>query len=303
MLEKIFNIASSYLLLSFGFIFHILPKSMKIAMGNGLGDFMMILGNKRKAVTLDNIQNAFPEKDSNWHKKVCRESYRNLGITFCELFSLYLLSEEKLREKFKYENLELIEEVYSRGKGVLFLSGHYCNWEYLAYSVGLFTNIPVLIIVKPQRNKVLDEKINKSRTKAGNRVISMYKAARDIITELREGNAVALLADQSATMDKDVFVDFFGRQAATYEAPANLALRFKVPIVMGFSYRQKDGTYKARVVEIKHDDLKSNKEGIKELTRRHVKMLEEEIRLHPGLWVWQHKRWKHAPPEEQASDA
>lgn len=276
---------------------------MKIAMGNGLGDFMMTLGSKRKAVTLDNIQNAFPEKDPDWHKKVCRESYRNLGITFCELFSLYLLTEDKLKEKFKYENLELIEEVYSRGKGVLFLSGHFCNWEYLAYSVGLFTNIPVLIIVKPQRNKVLDAKINKARTKAGNRVISMYKAARDIITELREGNAVALLADQSATMDKDVFVDFFGRQAATYEAPANLALRFKVPIVMGFNYRQKDGTYTAKVVEIKHDDLESNKEGIKELTRRHVKMLEEEIRLHPGFWVWQHKRWKHAPPEEQTSNA
>ena len=145
MLEKIFNIASSYLLLSFGFIFHILPKRMKIAMGNGLGDFMMTLGSKRKAVTLDNIQNAFPEKDPDWHKKVCRESYRNLGITFCELFSLYLLTEDKLKEKFKYENLELIEEVYSRGKGVLFLSGHFCNWEYLAYSVGLFTNIPVLI--------------------------------------------------------------------------------------------------------------------------------------------------------------
>jgi Kdo2-lipid IVA lauroyltransferase/acyltransferase len=298
MLEKIFNIVSSYFLLSFGFVYHILPRSLKKVMSAGLGKLMILLSKSRKEVTLDNLRHAFPEKDSAWIEKTCENAYLNLGITFCELFSLYLLSEDQLRSRFKYDNVELINEVYDRGNGVIFLSGHYSNWEYIAYTAGLYTGIPVNIIVKPQRNKVLDDKINQARIRSGNTVINMYKAAREIIVHLRSGHAVALLADQSATVNKDVFVDFFGRPAATYEAPAGLALRFKVPIIMGFSQRNSDGTYQAKLSEITHDDLKYDKEGIKELTRRHVKMLEDEIRQQPDLWVWQHKRWKHTPPVE-----
>jgi KDO2-lipid IV(A) lauroyltransferase len=125
----------------------------------------------------------------------------------------------------------------------------------------------------------------------------MYNAARTIVSELRKGNMIALLADQSATKDKDLFVDFFGRPAATYESPAAMALRLNAPIVMGFAVRQKDGTYTVRLREIPFDDIKDREDAVSILTERHVKELENQIRLVPGLWAWQHKRWKHTPNE------
>ena len=47
--------------------------------------------------------------------------------------------------------------------------------------------------------------------------------------------------------------------------------------------------------EIDHSDLTDDENGIRELTTRHVKLLEEFIRKYPDHWVWQHKRWKHQP--------
>jgi KDO2-lipid IV(A) lauroyltransferase len=187
----------------------------------------------------------------------------------------------------------MINELHSRGKGVILLSGHFGNWELLAYSAGLFSGLPALIIVKPQKNKVADDLLNSYRMQRGNSVISMYNAAFTIFKQLKKGGVVALLADQSATKDKDIYIDFFGIPAATYESPAELALKLDVPIVMGFAVRQSDGTYSVDLQEIKHDDLEHNKEGIEELTRRHVSALENAIRANPNHWAWQHRKWKH----------
>ncbi len=215
-----------------------------------------------------------------------------------ELMAIPSMTENELKNKIVYENIDLIEEKRKLGKGVILLSGHYGNWELLAYTAGYFTDIPVTIIVKPQRNKTADKILNSYRTHHNNKIVSMYRAARPIVSELRKGNMIALLADQSATKDKDVFVDFFGRPAATYESPASMALRLDAPIVIGFSERQEDGTYRVQLREILYDDIKDSEDAIKILTERHVKALEQQIRKRPELWAWQHKRWKHTPREK-----
>lgn len=254
---------------------------------------MRILGSFREKITLDNITNAFPEKDMKWHNKLVKESYRNLGITFLETADMRYFTDEDIEKLIKFENVEVINEAHKKGKGVLLLSGHYGNWELVAYAGAMYSRIPFLIPIHPQKNRYIDEQLNKTRTRGGNTIIPMGNAAKPIVTTLLKGGIVALLADQAATYDKDVFVDFFGRQAATYVAPASLALRYDVPVLMGFAERQEDGTYLVRMLEVKKDDLELNDEGIKELTQRHVKVLEEQIHKKPEQWAWQHRRWKH----------
>ena len=105
--------------------------------------------------------------------------------------------------------MDLLTDTFAKGKGMLLLSGHFGNWEYLAYSAGLFTGIPVTIIIQPQKNKYADAIMNSYRTKSGNSVISMYSAARTIVKVLGSGGALALLADQSATEDERHFRRIF----------------------------------------------------------------------------------------------
>lgn len=260
---------------------------------------MRIIGADRRRITLENIRNAFPEKDSEWHRKLVSRSYHNLGIVLAEILAFKSLSDDKIRKYIRYENIGLINELIARGKGLILLSGHFGNWEFLAYSAGFFSGVQVTIIVKPQKNKLADRFINKIRTRRNNSVVSMYKAAREIITVLRKGESIALLADQSASPQKNVFIEFFGRPAATYKAPAELSLKFDCPIIMGFAERQADGTYFVKLKEIEHSDLEDTPENVEVLTKRHVVELEQAIRKNPDHWPWQHRRWKHSEMSEK----
>ena len=178
------------------------------------------------------------------------------------------------------------------------MSAHFGNWEIGALAGEFQLGSKYLIIVEHQANDYINSEMNKIRTRFGNRVVSRYKAAREIVKALQRGEVIALIADQSASEKNDVYVEFFGRLAATFDSPAILALKFDVPIVFCISFRQSNGDYLFRVKEVKHDDLKNDKEGVLELTRRYTKLLEDMIKENPGHWAWMHRRWKHTPPPE-----
>ena len=264
-----------------------------------LGFFLM---KKRREIAIENLTFAFPEKTKIEIKKIAKGSFQNLGITFFELFAMSSLSDEKLHQMIDFgDGIDLINTVNSRGKGMIFLSGHFGNWELIAYSVGVFTNLPITIIVKPQANDFADKYLNKFRTSRGNKIISMYNAAKTIITVVQNKEVIALLADQFATKDKDYYVNFFGRPASTFKVVGELALRYKIPIIMGVAIRQKNGKYKAELVELKYDDLIdlennaiASTDGVFKLTERHTKQLEDFIRKTPEQWAWMHKRWKYS---------
>lgn len=275
-----------------GFVSSRLSKDNRTNFGKFLGNLIRLIARDRVRVTLRNLAKAFPEQSHRWHKAIMKKSFENLGITLVELLALGSLSEKDIMEYVKFDNIDLIQNAYEQGRGVILLSGHYGNWEFLAYSVFVYLRIPVLIIVKPLSNYILDRIINRYRTRLGNSIVSMYEAAFKVVKNLRKGGVVALLADQSATKDKDIFVDFFGIPSATFESPAFFALKYKVPIIIGFAERR-GSTYFVHLEELRFDDLEFSSDGIAELTQRHTKKLEEAIRRHPELWVWQHRRWKH----------
>ncbi|MGQ9818411.1 MAG: lysophospholipid acyltransferase family protein [Candidatus Kapaibacteriales bacterium] len=276
-----------------GWVSAILPSFLRTLFGKFLGIIILLLAPSRWKIALENISNSFPETSVKWHRRVAFKSFQNLGITFAELSSLGYISDKQIKKYVTFENVELVQKAYRKGQGVLLLSAHYGNWEFLAYAVSVFLNLSVLIIVKPQSNFLLDRIINKFRTRRGNSVVSMYESAFKVVRTLQKGGIVALLADQSATKDKDIYVDFFGRPTATFDSPAYFALRYNVPIIVGFAERR-GSKYYVNLNEIKHDDLTFSPEGIRELTTRYIKMLEEQIRRCPELWVWQHRRWKHS---------
>jgi Kdo2-lipid IVA lauroyltransferase/acyltransferase len=292
-MKKFSDIIITWVILFVGWISIHLSRKSRTSLGKFVGSILRLLSPKRQSITLDNIKRAFPEKDFKWQRQVMYGSYHNLGITMVELLALKSMDDNEIKEYIKYTNIEMINELHQQGRGVILLSGHFGNWELLAYSAGLFSGLPVMIIVKPQKNIIADKILNSYRTQRGNSVVSMYNAAFTIFKTLKKGGVVALLADQSATKDKDIYVDFFGIPAATYESPAELALKLDVPIIMGFSVRQNDGTYLVNLEQIKHDDLQHNKEDVIELTRRHVAALENAIRANPDHWAWQHRKWKH----------
>ena len=82
----------------------------------------------------------------------------------------------------------------------------------------------------------------------------------------------------------------------TFQGPSSFALRTHALVLAGFLIRREDGTYKVDLREIDSSDLKDDsEENVRELTQRHVNVLEDFIRKYPSDWLWFHRRFKHVP--------
>lgn len=276
-----------------------LPFLAKVAgenfFSNLLASILNFLDKPRYQITKDNLQKAFAEKDLSWIGKTADECYKNLAIVFTEILLLSKLSKEEFQKKIKFENIDLMIDAHKKGKGLLVLSAHLGNWEYLALAGGLESGIEINIIVKEQKNLFITHHMKMIRERWGNKTIFMQKSARQMVSIIKSGGVVAMLADQSPDPKKNISVNFFGRQTPCYEAPASIALRLGCELIYGFTKRDEIGNYIVHFEKIETSDIPSGREGIKILTQRHTKMLEDEIRKEPSLWVWQHKRWKHTP--------
>jgi len=276
-----------------GYLSAAVPHGIRQKSGYILGRLLMALSSSRVALTRENIIKAFPEKDSTFHEDVLFGSYANLGTVLLEIAAMYFMSNQLIASKMSFTNITLIDNILKRGKGIVIISGHLANWEYLAFTAGIHAQRSFLLVAKEQRNAYINEAITFMRTRAGNTTVSMEKAAKPLVRALQHHQPIAMLIDQAADPKRDAIIPFLGRDAVVFEAPAALALRFQTPLVFAVPIRQKDGTYKVTLTEIPMDDLSDSPSDIVVLTKRHTAFLEEAIRTHPEQWTWQHNRWKY----------
>jgi len=198
-----------------------------------------------------------------------------------------------MEEMIDCSNPDLITRSYNENKGVILLSAHFGNWEYIALSVSLQINIPFSVVVKPQRNPYVTQWLEKARTKWINKIIPSGLSVRQVYKELLDKKIVAMVADQRGPRE-GIKLDFMGRPAMFFSGPAMLSLKTGAPLLFGIPVRQPDYSYKAEMFEVSRENLpESEEEKIIELTRRQKEYLEKFIREYPDQWFWMHKRWKY----------
>lgn len=247
----------------------------------------------RKKVVFKNLRMAFPDWDGTKIRKTAWNNYKSIALTFSEILSLENLSTEELTNAVICPNKNLITEKYNQSRGVILLSAHFGNWEFIALSVSVQIGIPFSVIVKPQSNHFVSDRMNEYRTKWGNRIIPLGMSVRTIYQELKSKKIIAMVADQRGPAD-GTRVDFFGIQSAAYDGPAVLAAKTGAPMIYGICVRQPDYTYKVTLEEIDTSNLPENEERkVKEITQRHTSILELHIRQYPEQWFWMHNRWKY----------
>ena len=287
------NITILFLFRFIGLFSALLSCYLRNKVGFFIGYILRILSKKRESITFNNIKHAFPYKDVQECSRLTALSYQNLGIVLLEISAMPFLSDTKIKSMMSFPNIDIVHTLLQKGKGIILISAHIGNWELLAYAAGLVMQQSVLLVAKEQRNPLIHKAITSLRQRAGNRTVSMEKAAKPLINSLKENKPIALLVDQAADPKKDIFLPFFGRKAAVFEAPASLSLRYDAPLVLCIPHRNSYGHYTVTMKEIKSDDLSFSKENIFELTQRHLKELEHAIEQAPEQWTWQHNRWKY----------
>lgn len=247
----------------------------------------------RKRTVIENLTYSFPEYSKKRINKIAYECYRSFSVTLLELLAIPWLSREQMKGMIQCRNSDLIITRYNENKGIVLLSAHFGNWEYIALSVSLQIEIPFYVVVKPQRNPYVTKWLEDARTKWINKIIPAGISIRQVYKELLDRNIVAMVADQRGPRE-GIKLDFMGRPAYFFTGPAVLALKTGAPILYSIPVRQKDYSYKAEVYEISKDNLPEGEEDkVIELTKRQKEYLEKFIRQYPEQWLWMHKRWKY----------
>lgn len=247
----------------------------------------------RKDVVFDNLKHAFPDYSQNEIKRIAYGSYRSFSTTLMEILYLPWMSKEQINSAVKFENLTVISEKEKEGNGVILLSAHFGNWEYCALSSGVQLNRKLSVVVKPQRNTLVNDWMNRFRTKWTNEIVPLGISIRNIVSVLHNKGIVAMVADQRGS-EESIKLEFFGRKTSVHTGPAVLSLKMNSPLIYGITVRQPDYNYKAVIDEISKENLPEKfDDKVRILSERMLKYLEEKIRENPEQWFWMHKRWKH----------
>lgn len=247
----------------------------------------------RKEVVLENLTFAFPDYDKEKIKEIAYQNFKSICITLVEILSLPWIKKEQVNNILAFDNPDLLISKFKEGNGLIVLSGHFGNWEYVATLGACILNVKFNVVVKPQRNPYVDRWMNNYRTKWNNEVIPLGPSIRNVYSVLINKGILAMVADQRGPEDS-IKLDFFGRKTSVYTGPAILSLKSNAPLIFGITIRQKDFSYKVHLTEISRDNLPEDyDEKVKVLSERILRHLEDLIRQYPEQWLWMHKRWKH----------
>ena len=207
-------------------------------------------------------------------------------MTFIEY--IFLDYFRKNNNHMKITGLNNIYEQIEGGKPVIFVSGHFANFELMSMEITK-KNINLATIYRPLNNFFLNPLMEFLRKKyvCKNQIKKGINGVRESIEFIKKKHSIALMIDQRVSEGEKV--SFFGKPSLTTTLPAQLALKYDLKIIPVFIERIKNDQFKLEFQkEINPNNFKNKLELTKELNI----ILEKMIVKNPSQWIWTHNRWK-----------
>jgi KDO2-lipid IV(A) lauroyltransferase len=269
--------------------------------GELLGLLLFYAWGSRRRIAIDNIEKsevkpaplrgARPGSQKSEVRSIARETFKNLGKSLVEIIKIFYGLGKKIIDSVDIEGIENFNQAKSKGKGVLFLTGHCGNWELMAIATSVKL-LSTAIVARPINNPYINKFIQNVRQRYGNRVIYKQRALKPIIQILRNNGCVGILMDQAVIPDEGYVIDFLGRDAWTTKMPSLIARKTGAAVLPVFIHRT-DGGHRIKIYpEIELPGSNNREDAVKEDTVKFSGFIEKYIREHPAEWLWIHRRWK-----------
>jgi KDO2-lipid IV(A) lauroyltransferase len=269
----------------------LMPRLCQMWAGPWLGALFYKMDRRRRTTAVANVRAAFPERTDSACRAIVRASFANVGRHVLELLRFDAMSVEQMMDLVEFEGVDRVEQAMAAGRGVMFFSGHFGFWE-LMVMVHASRFEPILMVVRPLNNSLLEAMVERVRTRVGTRVIPRQGAIRGLLRALLEHRSVGMMIDQHMHDRSAVTVEFFNRPAATTSSIAALALRTGVPVIPIFALPLERGRYRMIYeTPIEAPDPESP-DAVHMMTQRCTDVLETYVRRYPELWLWMHRRWR-----------
>ena len=275
-------------------IIRCLPGAMIYGFAKHVARLGYFIASKQRKIALDGLNTAFnKEKAPDEIKKIAKDCFIFMAKSGVEL--VFLVDRPNLvRKKVSLSGKEHLDAALNKGKGVILVSAHFGNFPLLMLKLSL-EGYKIAGIMRHARDEKAEKIFYKQRQKVG--IKTIYSQPRKACVEnsirtLRNNELLFIPLDQNFGTG-GVFVDFFGRKAATATGPVVLSLRTKAAILPCFIIRGSNDTHKV----IFEPEFKLEKADTYEKTvfiniQRLTNIIESYIRKYPAEWGWIHRRWK-----------
>src|SRR5438067_841697 len=251
----------------------------------------------RSDVVERQIAAAFPELSIERVREIAVASFESLGRTVVEAALLPTLGRRGVLDLFeRVDGWDVLEEARSQRRGVILVTGHLGNWE-IGGSYVAARGVAIDGIARGMANPLFDRYLTETRERLGMRIVHDADAVRRTPRALREGRTVAFLSYQGALGLASTYVPFFGRPAKTPRGPAVFALRLGAPMVFAVALRQPNGRFVLEIERVDVVDTGDREHDVDATVTRYTQALEAWVRRVPEQYFWQHRRWRHQPPD------
>ena len=269
-----------------------LPLSGAQALGRSLGRAAFALGVARR-VSFENLRVHLGVQDPTERRRIASAAYANFGQTMVELARMPVMRPEALKAMLDFEGLAQLQAAKAEGKGIVCLSAHFGNWEWMGAALITY-GFPVTFLIGTQSNPWVDKLFNEYRAKLGIQFVRI-KSIKDALRVLKQGGLVAMLGDQDG--DKwGTFVPFFGQPASTHSIGELLARKSGAALAYGVPVRGPDQRHhlKIHLLPPTPDSVDEAQAAAFRLAAYNA-LLEADVRAHPEHWLWMHHRWRSLP--------
>ncbi|MEN0005237.1 MAG: lysophospholipid acyltransferase family protein, partial [Bacteroidota bacterium] len=250
-------------------------------------DLLYLLGYRllkyRTKVVWQNLRGAFPEKGEKELKPIMDDFYRHFCDLIIEAIQMFSISKEEAVRRCPVVNPELVEELYQKGRNIIIVAGHYNNWELAAFALGLQSKFTPAGIYHPFKNKFIDGRFIASRGQYGMKLIAKQETKAYFEANQDKMDAIMFGADQCPhTVHKAYWTYFMSQETPVMFGTEKYAKEYDYTVVFGHIRKLKRGHYEMEF-EVITDQPRSLPHG--EITERHTRMLEQDIRKAPQYWL------------------
>jgi len=264
-----------------------------------LSDFLFFVGYRliryRRAVVWRNLTKAFPEKTIEELRQIEKDFYQNLCDYAVETLKLLTISEEELRRRMVYKNLELVREYVQKSQSVIYLASHQFNWEWLLAAGPFYLHPAIDFVYQPQSSEFFNEFSLITRTRFGTYPVKRAQVAREALKRKGLVRGVAIVCDQFPGLnhDKRLWTKFLNQDTAFFQAINQLGILTQYPVLFGAVRKIKRGYYETEMIPISTPPYEKENTSIIE---NYIIATEKIIKEQPEGWLWSHDRWKKSRP-------
>ena len=286
-MKKIIYFLQSLIIYSF----FLISKLIGLKLSRLVFSFIFIkIGNffKSKKIIINNLEKIDSNLNDTEKENLIKKMWSNYGKTFIEYVHLNLF--KKRSNHIKIKNKEILDEVNKSNKPVVFISGHFANYELMSMELTK-ANIKLATIYRPLNNLFLNpfmEYLRKTFV-CKNQIKKGLSGVKEALNYMEKNYSIALMVDQRVSEGSSIF--FFNKEAYTTTLPAQLAIRFNCKIIPIYIARDQNDNFEMEILN--PIQITENMKKDKELISKKINSILEDLILRdPSQWILTHNRWK-----------